>query len=679
MAAPNKVALQMWDRYQDLRDITISYRQERDKMRKMAAGFQTHRQKKDEIDSRGEVDIHINKIRQVLRMRVALQVANKPVGKILGFHEEDEGMASLINEFLDYHWYNSDGQIQLSRAVNDQHEVGIGWMGIFADNIADYGRGELKYKFIPYNEIYMDPAASNWDYSDTSMIIHSKLVKPEDFYAANPNIRRNEQFLVLNDEIYWDATNDQGNIAEYGTPQTTSITGERRDFIRVLDSYEKIIRKIPVIIQPATGQVTRVLDEGEEPSESEKVFLKKGAISQEDILQFAKTEEEAQALLQVDPEFFRLETKEVPIPRIKFTKTLSGVKQIGKSTILPISDYPLKPIIGQDLKNGYPIGEVDNLVAPQELLNTSLRLSFLNAALGSNTRFFADTERMTDETLEELSNNMAAPGQVIDMKRDVNGNWPIEVVRPEPLTQAWFTMQQYLEGQIMSEVQQLQLRTGDASAAPHTFNATMALGQWATDLLRVPLTYMESALTSLNNVLLEWIPKFYDSEKMFHIVGPHGDPSVRFFNPVEFTDTLNAFNTLNTTTSIKASYRIRAGSTMPSQDVAELDLMMQLAQLNPALVGEAIKKIPGLSDSDKRRIVEVIDVNVQLQQQIQQQEEENSALRQQLQHVTQSAQSLQVKQEVDKASNKFKDIIRDEEIDAAKRKAKSDSDSQSKE
>jgi len=207
----------------------------------------------------------------------------------------------------------------------------------------------------------------------------------------------------------------------------------------------------------------------------------------------------------------------------------------------------------------------------------------------------------------------------------------------------------------------------------------MALGQWATDLLRVPLTYMESALTSLNNVLLEWIPKFYDSEKMFHIVGPHGDPSVRFFNPVEFTDTLNAFNTLNTTTSIKASYRIRAGSTMPSQDVAELDLMMQLAQLNPALVGEAIKKIPGLSDSDKRRIVEVIDVNVQLQQQIQQQEEENSALRQQLQHVTQSAQSLQVKQEVDKASNKFKDIIRDEEIDAAKRKAKSDSDSQSKE
>jgi len=679
MAGPSKVALDMWERYQDLRDISIAYRQERDKMRKMAAGFQTHRQKKDEIDSRGEVDIHINKIRQVLRMRVALQVANKPVGKILGFHEEDEGMATLINEFIDYIWYNSDGQIQLARAVNDQHEVGIGWMGIFPDNIADYGRGELKYKFIPYNEIYMDPAASNWDYSDTSMIIHSKLVKPEDFYAMNPTIKKNDQFLRENDEIYWDATNDQGNIAEYGTPQLTSITGERRDFIRVLDSYEKIIRKIPVIIQPATGQVMRVLDEGEEPSESEKIFLKKGAITPEDILQFARTEEEAQALLQQDPEFFRFEIKEVPIPRIKFTKTLSGVKQIGRSTILPISDYPLKPIIGQDLKNGYPIGEVDNLVAPQELLNTSLRLTFLNAALGSNTRFIADTEKMTDETLEELKNTAAIPGSVIDMKRDINGLFPLEVLRPEPLNQAWFTMQQYLEGQIMSEVQQLQLRTGDASAAPHTFNATMALGQWATDLLRVPLTYMESALTSLNNVLLEWIPKFYDSEKMFHIVGPHGDPSVRFFNPVEFTDTLDAFNSLKTTTSVKASYRIRAGSTMPSQDVAELDLMMQLSQLNPALIGEVIKRMPGLSDADKRRISETLDAVAQLQQQLQQSQEQNAGLQQQLQHVTEQAQSLQRRQEVDKASNKFKDIIRDVEVDAEKQKAKSRSDSKSRE
>ena len=45
---------------------------------------------------------------------------------------------------------------------------------------------------------------------------------------------------------------------------------------------------------------------------------------------------------------------------------------------------------------------------------------------------------------------------------------------------------------------------------------------------------MESAIEGLFNVMLEWIPKYYTFEKMYHTVGKHGEPNTLFFNPESY-------------------------------------------------------------------------------------------------------------------------------------------------
>ena len=401
-----------WEFYQRYRTESLEWRETRDRTEKFRAGAQWSSKTGQDMEDREQVDIVINKIRPLIDMRCSLMAANKPTGHVFGVHKEDSGNASKLNEFVDWHWYNSDGQIKLLRAIKGQQTTGLHWLFLHSDPTKDFGRGELMITDLSYRNVFHDVGVSEWDFSDAPRIIVTKLTMAEDFYLMNPRVKRDEGLLVVDDEIRWEAARQHKQKVEIGVPSNHgSHSGGTREWVRELEVYEKTIQNIPVLLQKNTGIPVRVLDEGEEIHPDEKVLLKKN-ITPEDLQKLGLDP-------SIDPDLIRLEEKEIPIKRIKRRKSVSGVFSIpmdgtGKTEeIMPISSYPLKPLIGDDTRNGMPLGEVDQHAGTQELINSFISLTILNAALGSNLRYIVDPTALADSKMKNGEwdpNRIRSPG-----------------------------------------------------------------------------------------------------------------------------------------------------------------------------------------------------------------------------------------------------------------------------
>jgi hypothetical protein len=158
------------------------------------------------------------------------------------------------------------------------------------------------------------------------------------------------------------------------------------------------------------------------------------------------------------------------------------------------------------------------------------------------------------------------------------------------------------------------MRTGDPRGAPETFAATQQLGAWSSEILRIPLNRLEIAIERSFNNMLEWQNSFYTWHKVFQLVGADQKPIIREINAPYFNEVTQAWETLNDLGSIKANYRIKLGSTMPAQSIYELQVLQQLSQQQPALIGEVLKRLPGLRESERQEIMQTIDTTIQLQQ-----------------------------------------------------------------
>jgi FtsZ-binding cell division protein ZapB len=618
--AKKDIAQKDYELYQTYRDDTQEWRIQRDKNKKFYFNEQWSQSEGAKKEAEGESDIVVNKIRSLLRMRVSMMVANKPMGRVLGVHKEDIDSATLLEEFADWHLYNSDYQVKLERIVMGQQQVGLHYFSIYDDPIADYNRGELKIGEEPYSHVFVDKAAGReWDFGDAPRMIVSIQRRPEDWYESLPpaikkRIPRDDvqDLMVPDDEVRWYGESQHREMRDIGSPYSITPTGEGVDkasWIREADVYERTLVDVPVALS-ADGILYAVADpDGEFPPLVQEQ-LAEGTLTEQTITQ----------------------------PRIKWRKNISGkillpLDDTGKTEdILPIDKYPLVPVVDEDTGNSMPFGEIDFQKGIQEVYNTAISLTLLNASLASNMKMLVDSGKAQMPDIEQFKDEWAVPGAIINMATDpVTGKFPVEIVRPEPISQAWFLMAQALAKEIEFQISTFSLRTGDPTDAPETFAATMQLGQWAQDILRIPLSRLELAFERVYNLLFTWSPTYYPYEKLFYTFGKDGAPIYQTinFSRMEF---------------FKARYRIRAGSTLPSQTVSELGIMQNLAQIQPALIGSVIDRMPGLRDADKKEIKQSIDVITQLQQQNGQLEETVQVLQTQLQHLNEQNMSLQREQ-----------------------------------
>jgi hypothetical protein len=590
MASRAEKAQKYFEHYSNNRDDTRDWREQRDRCKKAYFGNQWDSRVSQRIRDRGQVDVVMNILRTLIRNRTSTMIANKPTGKILGVKKGDIITAERLNEFMDWHWYNSMGQLRAERVVMSQQREGVGYFIVYLDPRADYGRGELKIGDLSYSHVFFPKATREWDFSDSPIVQVSKLITVGDFYAKNPGYKGkvDESYFMADDTIRWEGKREHKEKDEIDLPQ--GLTKEK--FIREIDSYERFYRDMRILYYVPT-QTANVIDDDYTPTNEDNELIKNGLIK------------EAVA----------------PVPRVKYTKTY-GEKILrpinGKDhEILPIENYPVIPVADEDTGNAMSLGEIDETFGVQELANKAWSLVVQNAALSSNMKMIVDAAKAGIKDINKFRDSWAPPGAVLDMKMDPQtGQFPYKIEPP--------------------------LHTSDA---PNTYAATLQFGEWQQDNLRIPLSRLEIAIQRTFDILLQWSPEHYTFYKMFDIMRDNEQVDTAAINEPRI-DADGAVKVLDDITKVRAKFRIRMGSTMPSQSIAYMNLYEKLAAVNPIFLKYMIEYLP-IKEKDK--IVKELDLVAKYQADLQQKEQQLNTISGMLQNALRQNVEGEIRRDAEKA------------------------------
>lgn len=646
----DKKAFDDWSNYTTYRDDTLTWRKERDRLIKYTMGAQWDLAESDSLDQRDQLDVVLNMIRPLLRTTVSLQLSGKPEGIIYG--QNIGSLEGLLQRWLDFHWQKSNGSYLAEKVVMRQNREGVGFYMLFLDPTLDFGRGELAISHLSYNNVFVDRGAgSTWDWSDAPRIIVSKLQRPEDFYRSNPGVRRDESLNIGYDEVTWPGRGYEGQEIVTGRPQNVSNSQANlfqnpsdAKYIRPLDVYERVLVNVPVVRQVLTGKILKIVTDMNPIDESEKLFMVGSADRLDPTLL------DNLGLPQQFAPFFILEETEVPVWRIKFHRSVSGKLTLKNTdTILPISNYPIIPVIDEDTDNVEPRGEVDFQYGSQKLMNASMSLVMLNAAGSSNKKTAIDAAKAgVAQDFQEFANNWGLPNAIEDIQIDpTTGKFPIQEFGPDPLNPAFFTLVQFFAQDLQFATSTHSIRSGDPSQAPETLGALQTLGKWADDTLRIRRTRHELAIERLFNLILEWSPHHYNFHKFFEVTNEESSLQETFqINMPFFDEFTKSWGLLNDMTAIQAHYKIRMGSTTESENIAESQLLLQLMNQNPAITKHIIQRLPMFRPHEKKQILDDIDLVNKAQQQIQQQEQQINVMNGELTRRQQNINALSKKAEL---------------------------------
>ena len=628
MATKEEIANKHYEWYTKSRDDTREWREQRDRCKKAYFGNQWDSGVAQRIRDRGQVDVVMNILRPLIRNRASTMIANKPTGKILGVKKKDIEDSQYIQDFMDWHWYNSIGQLRAERVVMGQQREGVGYFFVHLDPKADYGRGELKITDLSYRHVFIPKATREWDGDDAPYIQVSKLLTEEDFKAKNPRIKVGADYFQTDDEIRWPGQREHKEKDAIDLPEGMID----QNFIREIDTFEKVERKTRIFYIVPT-QTIQVLKDDYELTLEDDELIKNGLI----------------------------EERIVKIPRIKWTKTY-GEKIWRHSEILPISFYPVIPVADEDTGNAMSLGEIDQTFGVQELANKAWSLVIQNAALSSSGKMVIDAGRAGVTDLEKkFREDWAPPGAIVNMKLDPQtGRFPYEMVKPEPLNQAFYTIFERLAQHIQFGMATFNSKLGDTSNAPNTFSATLQYGEWQQDNLRIPLSRLELGIQRVYDIILQWAPNHYTFFKMFDIMREDESVDQGSINEKQFDSAGNAVQTIkNDITKLRVKFRIRMGSTMPSQSVAYLSLYEKLAAINPLFMKYMVEYLP---IKDKEKLIKELDIVAKLTEQTQQQQQELNTISGMLQNSLRQQSESEIRQDVREADLKLKEIISDQKI-----------------
>jgi hypothetical protein len=619
-------AKKIYEYYQTYRTDSLEWREKRDRAKKVYLGNQWEDSVSKRLRARGQVDVVVNIIRVLLRNRVSSMVAQKPTGIIYGAGEKETELAPVLQDLIDYVWYISSGQVRTERVCMYQQREGIGYFVVAPDLKADFGKGELKIYDETYRHIYIPKSAGReWDFSDAARMIHTKLWHKDDFLANNPKHRTlGQDYFHPNDEIYWKGVKEHRESDEIDFPETMSES----EFIREFDTYTRFFDEVPVIYHKPTGMV-EVKDVNYTPNNNENELIKQG------IIDFARA----------------------AVPRVRWQKSY-GEKVFEHEEILPISNYPIVPVPDEDTGNAMPLGEIDFNFGIQELANKMFSILVHSAAMSSNYKGIIDTAKAGIQDFQKWKDDWVAPGSWQNMKQSTDGTFPIKEFRPEPLNPAYFPLFERMFQMIQYGLATFQAKLGDTSQAPDTFSATLQYGEWQNENLRIPLNRLEMALQRVFDIVLEWSPKFYTSYKVFEIINEE-QPETQFINKPAYNIANSAFETLNDIRELRARYRIKMGSTMPAQSVAQLMIFKELAAANPMFMKYVIDYLP---IKDKAKVKKDMDALAQTQQALQKSEGDSKKAQMFIEELLKEMARKDMEVEVDKTKNKLDAIEQETQI-----------------
>ena len=593
----------------------------------------------DELQTRNQADVPMDRISPAVEKLKATLTSRPPTFTITPREDSDVKISNVWRTILGYVWDSSTGDAHMKQAIHDYAISGLGYLYVYVDTEADFGRGDVKFTNVNPFRVYVPPSSRDRWFGDAESILLSTILTGEQVVALYPELaieedsETGEPIKPLIDSVSayreedFPAAQNKNSMKAYTPAETQYLDQYEFRKYQILERYYKT--KVPFY---------RVLDTG---SGKEYVF------NDVDIERYM--EENAEII-----ENGVVQIIEVPQNRVKVCATLGEI--VLYESVLNTDVYPIVPLPNVWTESPYPKSDVSRARPMQRLLNKVWSLALSHAQASAGLKLLVPLGSVED--LNQLEKDWANPNAVIEV--DSSQGEP-HFPAPQPLAAEFYRLIQQCEFYIDFIFGLPEMMHGFSEKAPETVRGTermMALGQ---ERPKSKLRDIEFSINRLGKVLYNYAKGHYTFQKMFRIAQPNN-------NLNEATVNLYDDKTEPILDIAKDRYkldqhdiRIEPGSTLPTSKWAELGVYLEAYQMGLVDRIEVLKKNPEIFD--KEGILARMDEKQQMIQQIQGLEGQIKDLQGDLQTATRESVSDRKRVEVEKTKAKLSEVVADAKAD----------------
>jgi len=604
--------------------------------REFRLGKQWSSEQKTVLEARGQAPIVVNRIHPAVETAKAMLTSSRPSFRCSAREDSDNKISNVFNTMLEYVYDNSDGAAVLKNVVDDYYVSGMGCMLVYQDPNADRGKGEVMIKDIDPLDVYIDPNSRDRFCGDAESIIISRLFSKSQANKMYPMY----EAKIKNASSDTDWGQELPNTDRVDNFETSfpGQHGQAEDtYLRGYERYSKISLTKYMVFERFSGKELEL-------DEARYSIYKKKEVSVVDGQVFPVNKDFPKSIT-TNGELIKLGTiKVVEVPEVKIKQCIIMGDKLLYERILPTDNYPIVFFMNMHTRTPYPTSDVRMVKSLQEYINKTRSLIIAHMTTSTNTKVLVPTGSVDMTTFEE---KWAQPGVAIEVDFDMGQ--PITVA-PTPIPNELMANEMSAKQDIDHQLGLYEMMQGNASAAPQTYKATIALDEFGQRKMKSKMGDIELGLARAGIIAINFMQQLYTQEKVMRVVQPNNSITEIVINKKLVDDKTKEIKIFNDVTIGKYDLMVVAGSTLPSNRWAELELYMDAYKNGIIDRNEVLKKTEVF---DMEGVLERIDMLQQLQGQMQQAQEQIKNMNGDIQTKDREIQHLRNRIETEKFKSKL--------------------------
>lgn len=622
-------------------------------------------------------------IYQAVEQAIALLTSNRPRFTATGTEDSDTKIANIFAYLIQHVWKESYGNTKIKQTIRDYYVGSVGWMWMYWNPLACYGKGEFVIDSIDPRRVYVDPGSRDFFFKDAAHIIVETYLTAEamqkQYNLTVADLAQFERMPELNLASTRSSEMDSGSssfVPNYGADtyqrldrfsrikeKVYRLEKEDERFEQILDiEYAMQKMKETTCIVSRRGNVTTFFVSPRNVSSVMKLYQQYGEVfhevvdgaGQQSVMSGVEGEVEyaegvqpvpgSTTTLMLLPLLDCVKRGVVKIETI-YADRIKHIASIGKKIlfekILPSEHYPVVPLINNFDRTPYPVGDVRRVKRSQEFINSIRQIVVTHAGKVANVKIGYPIGRY-DET--KLNADWVDPLKTFigyDAELSSSG---LQVLAPPPLSNFIFTLEMQERKNIEERLGIFAMMQGSPSDAPNTYKGTVALDEYGQRRIRSKKDDIEEFLNQLGRVFVSLVPYYYDDTRVINVVSPNDKPmTVTLTAASKYSNVYddNEYRIQDITVG-KYDLQVVSGSTLPSNRWMLLGEYREMYK--EGLVDQqAVLKKAEFPDSDE--IIERMDIIKNLSAQLEQAQEQIKGLQGDMQ--TREREIFHTKQEAE--------------------------------
>lgn len=639
--------------------------------RDFVAGAQWDKRKEKLVKLRGQTPLTVDCTSPAFEQAVAMLTFNNPSFSATGSEDSDVRIARLFADVMGHVWYTNNGRMKLKQVIKDYYTTGVGWFLVHWDPLADSGRGDIVLRYIDPMDVFTDTSATDFFFSNAAHIVIASVRSTEDMQARLPMLA--DYFNVMEDCAKDALLPSSVRTSQIGSGSTNRPGSTMVKHVMELDRYSRVKVKMFVLRHEESGYERSVYpDDLDNFLKNNAYAVRTSKAGTEYFFDPASVRDAQKTISELTNEFhiavnqetgeqaFKpgpvgndeegfmsvpgsdttlylgsfaealaekvLDLQEYMADRIKRVYSVGGV--LIYSGLIEVSDYPLIPCVNNFDNSVAPVSDIRRIRGLQEYINDLHTLVVAHAESTTNFKVGYPEGAYSETRLRQLWNR---PGTTfIPFASEIGELKPL---MPAPLPNELYKNIEEAKRDIERILGIYVLMQGDPSAAPNTYKGTVAIDEYGQRRIRSKKDDIEAFLTQLGKVVVQFMQSYYTNYRVIRLRKPNGEPGdvlALNTNKLAVPEDLTLGNEyrINDVTTGKIDVRVVAGSTLPSNRWALLELYMELYKLGIVDDIEVLKKT---DVADQESVLQRKSMIVKLQQELQAMQEENKRLKGDLQ------------------------------------------------